>query len=116
MAVHCICRATLFMPRCQASPASQTRRKEGKGKETRKGAQKYAEEEVYNIDSGWKVPISQTEEMIEIAGVQVPVRLKQQLKTERRLKETVEAIVAEPPPRLKHKLLRVCISCNMLSL
>ncbi|KAL3693532.1 hypothetical protein R1sor_007183 [Riccia sorocarpa] len=68
------------------------------------------EEDIYTIEDGWKVHIDPTEEMIEVAGVQVPIRLRQQLQNERRRnlkRRTAENVVAQSPARTTHKLMRV---------
>lgn len=41
-------------------------------------------EDIYTIEDGWSVHIDPAEEMIKIAGVQVPVRLKQRVQNERK--------------------------------
>lgn len=51
--------------------------------------------------------------MMEVAGVQVPVRLRQQLEQERQVQEekmqrNASQVVEDDGPRLTHKLLRVC--------
>lgn len=51
--------------------------------------------------------------MMEVAGVQVPVRLRQQLEQERQVLEekmqrNASQGVEDNGPRLTHKLLRVC--------
>jgi hypothetical protein len=45
-------------------------------------------------------------QMMEIAGVQVPVRLRQQLEEERAQRNMPQTVVQDAP-RLTHKLLRV---------
>ncbi len=45
-------------------------------------------------------------QMMEIAGVQVPVRLRQQLEEERAQRNIPQTVVQDAP-RLTHKLLRV---------
>ncbi|KAL2634036.1 hypothetical protein R1flu_005515 [Riccia fluitans] len=69
------------------------------------------EEDIYTIEDGWKVHIEPTEEVIEVAGVRVPVRLRQQLQNERRSnlkRRTTEAMAGQSSPiRTTHKLMRV---------
>jgi hypothetical protein len=81
------------------------RRSARKGKNKREDV-KLVEEEVYNIDEGWKIELDSTEKMMEIAGVQVPVRLRQQLEEERAQRNMPQTVVQDAP-RLTHKLLRV---------
>lgn len=66
------------------------------------------DEEVFNIDDGWKIDLDTTEKMLEVADVQVPVRLRQQLEQERQgIEVKPQPIKVEDAPRLTHKLLRV---------
>ncbi|KAG6544770.1 hypothetical protein Mapa_013796 [Marchantia paleacea] len=102
-----------------ASASVDTGREKNKGKRRNKEPREerapradILEEDIYTIEDGWSVHIDPTEEMIEIAGVQVPVRLKQQLQNERRSssRNRTSEKAAVPPvaaPRLTHKLLRV---------
>lgn len=70
------------------------------------------EDEVYNVEDGWTIDLDSTQKMLEVAGVQVPVRLRQQLEQERQSVEekthrSAGASRVEDAPRLTHKLLRV---------
>lgn len=64
------------------------------------------EEDIYTVDDGWKVDFAPSEEMMEVAGVQIPVRLKQ-LQSARRTKRLAAGKTPVEPPRATHKLLRV---------
>jgi 16S rRNA (guanine(966)-N(2))-methyltransferase RsmD len=96
---------TLRCAAAQRSSPSAVRRSARKGKNKREDV-KLVEEEVYNIDEGWKIELDSTEKMMEIAGVQVPVRLRQQLEEERAQRNMPQTVVQDAP-RLTHKLLRV---------
>ncbi|CAM6124492.1 unnamed protein product [Calypogeia fissa] len=74
---------------------------------TRGNRPDFIEEDIYTIDDGWKVDFDASEEMMAVAGVQIPVRLKQQLKSVRRIKKAVVEKTPVEPPRETHKLLRV---------
>ncbi|BBN06066.1 16S rRNA (guanine966-N2)-methyltransferase [Marchantia polymorpha subsp. ruderalis] len=104
--------------RAAAAPSVGTGREKDRGKrrskeprEERAPRSDVLEEDIYTIEDGWSVHIDPAEEMIEIAGVQVPVRLKQQLQNERRSnarnRASDKAAAPVAAPRLTHKLLRV---------
>jgi len=101
---HVTCAASRRPP-----PSSDRRSSKGKSK---RGEGAVVEEDVYNIDEGWKIDFDSTEKMMEVAGVQVPVRLRQQLEQERQVQEekmqrNASKGVEDDGPRLTHKLLRV---------
>lgn len=96
------------------SPPSSDRSSASKGRRKRADtvADEEEEEEVFNINHGWKIALDSTEKMLEVAGVQVPVRLRQQLEKEKQAEERAQrsstvASKVEDAPRLTHKLLRV---------
>ncbi|KAG0632070.1 hypothetical protein M758_1G301900 [Ceratodon purpureus] len=115
---HNVCPSTsgASQPRlvlCAASRrhSEKSDKSSGKGRRKRGGAV-VEEEEVFNVDGGWKIDLDSTEKMLEVAGVQVPVRLRQQLEQERQVVEekaqrSAVARKVEDGPRLTHKLLKV---------
>lgn len=53
------------------------------------------------------------EQVVEVAGVKIPVKLRQKLQSERHMRRVVDKTPAEPP-RATHKLLRVLISSTII--
>eukprot|EP00249_Psilotum_nudum_P012703 c23932_g1_i1 orf=90-1064(+) len=88
---------------CSALPQRGRRHKDKKA--TKERSQSAYEEDVFTVTKGWTVNVGSTEEMIEMAGVNIPIGLNEKLLQERKPSQSCK--VENKTIRSTHKILKV---------